>query len=527
MEDWLVSDTFQCPNCGAPLDIDRGGDPVIRCPYCSSGVVVPENLRAHTLFSPNQAEIGDEILQDLLQPETLGKIQEIKRLVQSGQKIEAIKQYREVFKTSLKEAKEAVEQLADGKPIAITYSSYQPAGFFTGEPSHFLVEAEIRQIVQNGKKIDAIRRYREVYQVGLKEAKDAIDHLQETGVFTMPGLSGSKYIRSETPDPTSSISITGAQVAKATVGVFGGISCFATLMTLLVILAVTVPMLFAMASHGGPLEGVWNQINPTAFARVIQRVGDEGSGPGYLDDPRAITVDTSGNIFVANYSDGRIQKFDSAGKFVTLWNIGSDQYVTGLTADRAGNIYALYRGDLWKYNGADGRLIGQIELPDTRSIDGVIATADGGLVAATNTENFWRLDANGQIVFSMAEAIAATTGDPEGVDAIAVDGVGNTYLLGDSTQTIYKYSTEGQLLARFGSSGDEKGQFRAPMALTVDGQGRIYVSDIRGIQVFAPDGRYLDRFTVEGVAFGMAFGDQGDLWVVSNKPQLIKYSIQR
>jgi ribosomal protein L7/L12/sugar lactone lactonase YvrE/DNA-directed RNA polymerase subunit RPC12/RpoP len=526
-EDWLVNDTFQCPNCGAPLDIDSRANPVIRCPYCSSGVVVPENLRAHNTYNLNQPGITDEVLKDLLQPETLAKIKEIKRLVQAGQKIEAIKQYREVFKTSLKEAKDAIDQLAEGKPIAITYTSNQPAEFFTGEPSHLQVKAEIRQILQEGNKIEAIRHYREIYKVGLKEAKDAIDRMQETGVFAAPVSSGSGFIAGEIPYQTSNLTISGSQAAKATAGVVGGISCFAVLMTIFIILVTTIPILFALASHGGPLEGVWNQINPIAYARVAQSVGEEGSGPGFLDDPRAIAVDPSGNIFVANYSDGRIQKFDPSGDFVMLWNIGSEKYVTSMTVDRAGNVYAVYRGEIWKYNGSDGQLIGQLVLPGNSRIDEVIATADGGLVAALNTEDYWRYDSDGQIVFSLAEVIAANTGDPEGVEAIAVDGVGNVFLLGDSTQTIYKYSADGKLLARFGSSGDEPGQFRGPLAMTVDGQGRVYVSDIKGIQVFAPDGRYLDRISVEGVAFSLAFSDQGDLWVTTNKPRLLKYRLQR
>ena len=37
-------DTFSCPNCGAPLD-NHGSDPMVRCPYCHTSVVVPKNLR--------------------------------------------------------------------------------------------------------------------------------------------------------------------------------------------------------------------------------------------------------------------------------------------------------------------------------------------------------------------------------------------------------------------------------------------------------------------------------------------------
>ncbi|MCL4560578.1 MAG: hypothetical protein M1281_08190 [Chloroflexi bacterium] len=59
----------------------------------------------------------------------------------------------------------------------------------------------------------------------------------------------------------------------------------------------------------------------------------------------------------------------------------------------------------------------------------------------------------------------------------------------------------------------------------MDRQGRIYVSDFKGIQVFATDGRYLGQFNVQGFAFGMDFTDQGALWVVTNKPLVVQFKI--
>jgi ribosomal protein L7/L12 len=41
--------------------------------------------------------------------------------------------------------------------------------------------AEVRDLVRRGKKIEAIKRYRELTHCGLKEAKDAIDAM-ETGL---------------------------------------------------------------------------------------------------------------------------------------------------------------------------------------------------------------------------------------------------------------------------------------------------------------------------------------------------------
>ncbi len=521
-----MSETFQCPSCGAPLDHDGGIDPVIRCPYCSSGVVVPANLRTQDPFKPVGTGLGDPALGHLLQPETLIKIKDIKQKVEAGQKIEAVQQYREVFKTSLKEAKDAIDRLAEGKPIAISFTSYEPAGFFAGEPPNLQVESEIRQFLQNGNTIEAIKRYREIYNVDLNEAKEAIENLQQTGVFITPPT-GFDTITDGPPPQAADISISGSQIAKAAIGVAGGMSCLSATIGSFILLAIVIPILFALMSPGAPLEGVWNRVNPLAFARESLSIGEKGSGPGYLDDPRAIAVDPSGNIFVANYDDGRIQKFDPSGSFVMLWNLGSQKYVSSLSVDRAGNVFCVYDGELWKYNGSDGQLIGRVELPGDPWLELASATADGGLIAAISTDSFWQYDLNGRIVFSLADANRNISGESEGVDAMAVDGLGNVFLLGDSSHTIYKYSPDGRLLARFGSSGDEPGQFRAPHAMAIDGQGRIYVSDVKGIQVFSADGRYLETFDTEGVAFGLAFSDQGDLWAVTNSPRILRLKIMR
>lgn len=40
------------------------------------------------------------------------------------------------------------------------------------------IEPDIKELVASGQKIQAIKRYRELHKVGLKEAKDAIDAIE-------------------------------------------------------------------------------------------------------------------------------------------------------------------------------------------------------------------------------------------------------------------------------------------------------------------------------------------------------------
>jgi tripartite motif-containing protein 71 len=44
-----------------------------------------------------------------------------------------------------------------------------------------------------------------------------------------------------------------------------------------------------------------------------------GTSGGQFDEPQAIAVDSSGNVYVADFGNNRIQKFDSNGNFITKW----------------------------------------------------------------------------------------------------------------------------------------------------------------------------------------------------------------
>jgi streptogramin lyase len=142
-----------------------------------------------------------------------------------------------------------------------------------------------------------------------------------------------------------------------------------------------------------------------------------------------------------------------------------------------------------------------------------------------NRDDIVRISRNGRDVLVIQEAISSASGESELSTRVAVDGLGNIYALGTFNNAVFKFTPEGRYVTRFGSDGDEPGQFRAPYAIAVDHQGRVYVSDINGIQVFDSEGRYLKAIRVEGVAFGMTFNAQNELLVVSNIGQVIKFAI--
>jgi ribosomal protein L7/L12 len=90
---------------------------------------------------------------------------ELRALLQQGNKIQAIKLFRERTGADLRQAKEAVEAFEMGAALP------PPTRMHANLEQDLLVQLE------RGKKIEAIKIYRAATGVGLKEAKEAVEAL--------------------------------------------------------------------------------------------------------------------------------------------------------------------------------------------------------------------------------------------------------------------------------------------------------------------------------------------------------------
>jgi len=83
---------------------------------------------------------------------------------------------------------------------------------------------------------------------------------------------------------------------------------------------------------------------PILFSSLATKWGSNGTGDGQFNQPFGVGVDGSGNVYVVDRKNDRIQKFDSSGNFITKWGsvgigVGQFQGPVDVAGDGSGNVY--------------------------------------------------------------------------------------------------------------------------------------------------------------------------------------------
>ncbi len=80
---------------------------------------------------------------------------------------------------------------------------------------------------------------------------------------------------------------------------------------------------------------------------------------------------------------------------------------------------------------------------------------------------------------------------------------------------MHRFSADGRLIQSWGEPGTGPGQFHLPHAIAVAPDGRVLVADRENdrIQVFSPDGEYLEEWTAVQRPCGLHMGHDGRVYV--------------
>jgi len=201
--------------------------------------------------------------------------------------------------------------------------------------------------------------------------------------------------------------------------------------------------------------------------------GDSGDGgqatAANLDNPKAVTVDATGNIYISDWYNNKIKKVNTSGIISTYAGTGNSGFSgdngqataaelkspDGIAVDAAGNVYFSDRSnDRIRKIGTDGVITTVAGKGGFNAFSG-----DGG--QATNAElndpNGIALDATGNIY--------VTDRDNNRIRKIGTDGVINT-IIGTGTAT---YNGDGQVGTATSIDG--------PSGIAIDNSGNIIFAD--------------------------------------------------
>ena len=181
---------------------------------------------------------------------------------------------------------------------------------------------------------------------------------------------------------------------------------------------------------------------------------------GVFTYPQHIDIDDSGNVYVTDLGNARVQKFDKNGEFLHSW-------------------------------GSKGTGKSEFHAPDG------IAVGGGYVYVVDHELNIIKkFDTNGNFITSWGE-----TGSEDGKlrlpSGIAVSKANIIFVVDTGNSRVVKFDANGKFISNIGSSGIGDGQFLTPLDVAIDSDGNVFVSDVgnKKITKFNSIGNFLTSYS--------------------------------
>jgi outer membrane protein assembly factor BamB/ribosomal protein L7/L12 len=326
--------SLNCPTCGAPFDTD-GTRAVVRCNFCGNVSLLP-------VVQPGQGAAPASALD------------EIRKLAKAGNILDALTKYREIYGVDLKEAKDAMDALQAGRLATLS----APGMRAPDELTKALEEAQ--RLLSAGDKIGAIKIYREHFDVSLARAKYAIEQINagntlqpEAGFQTTTVSYPSIPVSYEAVRPSRSSKWIGWLTIAFILLIVGGI--------------------FALTSilPGGPLNKHYIPGDPLALVPSGQEAGPDFVAHFY--DPNADTR----FMGMVDGATGKLRWQASA--------LPGDGYADAV-ASGSDLVYVAIGTDLLAYRKSDGSLAWQVQMSDKLNYGTSTLLVTAGRVVTSNTD---------------------------------------------------------------------------------------------------------------------------------------------
>jgi hypothetical protein len=320
--------------------------------------------------------------------------------------------------------------------------------------------------------------------------------------------------------------------------------------------------IFVVDAEAGQIEKFQMSATPaTTPPTATLHWGSEGTGPGQLaDGGRALTLDPSGNVWVADYGNYRFMEYTSNGSLLAVYPNpaeppapGGFSEVRDVAVDPDGNVFG---ADSWNNRfqefGPDGSFLGawghrnstapygmdyprgiavdpttsNVWVADTRDHILRVYDPDGNYLMTVGSGNDstavgsfrWPMDmefinqSGIEYVWVadytsclLKKIVAATGAEVKSIslcqNGLTVDVPNNRiYVVSWSNRAVYTYDLNGTFITRWGSSGSGTCQFSNPWDIDLV-NGVLYVADAANsrVEAFTTSGGCLGQWGTKGI----------------------------
>ncbi len=259
--------------------------------------------------------------------------------------------------------------------------------------------------------------------------------------------------------------------------------------------------------------------------------GSVGTGNGQFTLPQRVATDSTGAPYVSDTGNHRIQKFTTGGVFTTKWGAtflglpvagtgdGEFNLPAGVATDSSNNVYVAdtTNNRIQKFNssgvfqakwGASGSGNGQFSLPQGIATD----SSNNVYVADTGNNRIQKFNSSGTYITQWGSAGTAN-GQFTSPSGVAVDSSGSVYVADAGNNRIQKFSSTGSFITKWGTAGTGNGQFGATTTLDVatGSHDNVIVADTGNnrIQKFRPSGTFITTWGTLGTGTSQFNGPSG------------------
>jgi RHS repeat-associated protein len=253
-----------------------------------------------------------------------------------------------------------------------------------------------------------------------------------------------------------------------------------------------------------PAAGAPNNEVPTGYVYSSQ-FASGGSGNGQLASPAAIARDASGNLWVADTANNRVEEFSASGTFVrTIGTLGTGngqlKAPEGVAVDSEGHVWVADTGNnrIEKFT-SGGSYMTQYSTPLTKSPSGIAFGSGRLYVSDTGSGRIEEYNSSGTFVGAIGSP-GTGNGQLTSPKGIFVDAAGTIWVADTGNNRVQQFSAAKVFMQKIGTAGTGEGQMTRPEAVAVGTEGNVFVADAGNSRIdeFGPTGASLGKFGTLG-----------------------------